>query len=187
MSYRQLTILFFAAGASLSAHAGQADPPVRSAFLSDSSRASYLARIQERLAINRRDRGPFGLTQHPARRDIVADEPDNYDFSTLIAAISISHIDGNEREFHVHARVFTEGQEFPIVHGSTRVMVRAERVWAHSVLFKNVETGETARSRPTNRKQIDWQQPPVPTPPLPDRPGSSHPLQPSDLSLAIQS
>lgn len=107
--------------------------------------------LQQRLAISKRERGPFGLYQVPGKTPVITSPIERAvrktPFDEFINLIQISVINAREKEFLVGARMFRLGQVFPIELGSERLSVRVEGVTPSQVTFKNLKTGEIALRR----------------------------------------
>lgn len=121
-----------------------------SRFLADGADDRIL-KMRQRLAINKRERGPFGLYQVPGKTPIFSGpmpkKSRKTPFNEFINQIEISVINAKEKEFLVGARMFRLGQVFPIVRGGERLSVRIESVKPSQVTFKNLQTGEIAQRR----------------------------------------
>ena len=123
---------------------------VASRFLADGLEDRVLL-LKQRLAINKQDRGPFGLHQIPGKSPILSGPISKISrktpFNEFINSIRISVINPKEKEFLVGARIFRLGQVFPIVRAGERLSVRVESVSRSQVAFKNLDTGEVALRR----------------------------------------
>ena len=108
----------------------------------------HILSLKRRLAINKQEQGPFGLYQIPGKTPIIATTHrkvvQKTPFGDYINRIQISVINGQEKEFLVGARMFRIGQVFPIVSGGERISVRVESVDPSQVIFKNLQSGESA-------------------------------------------
>lgn len=107
--------------------------------------------LKQQLAINKRERGPFGLYQNPSKTPVYSgpmkEKLRKTPFHEFINEIQISVINAKEKEFLVGARIFRLGQVFPIVRGKESLSVRVESVSRSRVSFKNLKTGEVAVRR----------------------------------------
>ena len=123
---------------------------VASRFLADGLDDRVLL-LKQRLAINKQDRGPFGLYQvsgkSPTLSGPISKISRKTPFNEFINSIRISVINPKEKEFLVGARIFRLGQVFPIVRAGERLSVRVESVSGSQVAFKNLDTGEVALRR----------------------------------------
>ncbi|MFP6865467.1 MAG: hypothetical protein VCA35_05955 [Roseibacillus sp.] len=123
---------------------------VASRFLADGLDDRVLL-LKQRLAINKQDRGPFGLYQILGKSPILSGPISKLSrktpFNEFINSIRISVINPKEKEFLVGARIFRLGQVFPIVRAGERLSVRVESVSRSQVAFKNLDTGEVALRR----------------------------------------
>jgi hypothetical protein len=110
-----------------------------------------IEKLKQRLAINKRERGPFGLNQIPSKTPVdsgpLKDTLRKAPFHEFINEIQISVINAKEKEFLVGARMFRLGQVFPIARGKERLSVEIQSVSQSRVAFKNLQTGEIAVRR----------------------------------------
>lgn len=128
----------------------QSDESIPTRFLADNL-DDHIATMRARLAINKQERGPFGLYQIPGKAPIITGnftkKARKTPFTEFINQIEISVINAQEKEFLVGARIFRLGQVFPIVRGGDKLSVQVVSVTPSKVLFKNLQSGETAARR----------------------------------------
>lgn len=126
------------------------DSPSR--FLAEGSGVDQrVEKLKQRLAINKRKRGPFGLYQILSKTPVYSgpmkDKFKKTPFHEFINEIQISVINAKEKEFLVGARMFRLGQVFPLARGKERLSVEIQSVSRSRVVFKNLQTGEVAVRR----------------------------------------
>lgn len=109
----------------------------------------HLVTLKRRLAINKQERGPFGLFQVPGKTPIVENRINKMikktPFTDYIDQVELSVVNVRDQEFLVGARIFRLGQVFPIVRGTERISVRVEKIASNEVAFRNMKTGEIAK------------------------------------------
>ncbi|NNC88138.1 MAG: hypothetical protein HKN82_06720 [Akkermansiaceae bacterium] len=116
---------------------------------------SYVAQLRARMAINGRDRGPFGLFQDlsnskqgllPVTTRKIERKPQT-PFADVVKSIPIAAVFPLEQEFLVGSRTFRTGQVFPLVASGENISVQVVAVRSSSVRFKNIRSGEVLDKR----------------------------------------
>lgn len=118
------------------------------------SLSDHVADLRDKLAINGRKRGPFGLHQDLSKasdslltiskKTVVRKETP---FELVVNAINIAAVFPREQEFLVGSRSFRKGQTFPLVAGQDKISVRVEGVHSNRVSFRNLRSGEVIDKR----------------------------------------
>lgn len=95
---------------------------------------------------------PFGLNQDPnvkpVVKNIVANKPRRQaalpptPLSEIVKQIRVTTIMPSEKKFLVGVRIFSEGDEFPLVYRGKTLQVRIMEVSAQQIIFKNIASGE---------------------------------------------
>ena len=110
--------------------------------------------MRSRLAINMKERGPFGLNQDPGKQGSVFKLPPRRlakqvktPFVDVVKAVPVAAVFPSEQEFLVGSRTIRTGDKFPLVVRDQTITVRVESVRAHGVVFKDLKSGEIATKR----------------------------------------
>ena len=111
--------------------------------------------MRSRLAINMKDRGPFGLNQDPGKVGSTIDlgpvrrraKKVVTPFIDVVRAVPVAAVFPAEQEFLVGYRSIRTGDTFPLVVRDEKISVRVESVHSRGVVFKNLKSGESATKR----------------------------------------
>ena len=110
--------------------------------------------LRARIAINTKERGPFGLNQDPGKQGSVFKLPPRRQakriktpFVDVVKAVPVAAVFPSEQEFLVGSRTIRAGDEFPLVVRDEKITVRVESVRSRGVVFKNLKTGALATKR----------------------------------------
>jgi len=85
---------------------------------------------------------PFGLSQNPGVRDVIAAPKRSVAFEEAIGKIDIVGISPSRGTFLVGANEFTKGNIIPITYGKEVFNAQVVSVRSKGILFRNVKTGE---------------------------------------------
>ena len=115
----------------------------------------YLSGVRAKLAINTKDRGPFGLYQKPGKepkKPLLTprkrkDKPVEIPFAAVIDALPVAAVMAGDRKFMVGARAISVGQTIPLVAGGRTTQARVESVTKARITFRNLATNEVAVKR----------------------------------------
>ena len=110
--------------------------------------------LRARIAINAKERGPFGLNQDPGKQGSVFKLPPRRlakqvktPFVDVVKAVPVAAVFPSEQEFLVGSRTIRTGDKFPLVVRDQKITVRVESVRAQGVVFKDLKSGEIATKR----------------------------------------
>lgn len=106
-------------------------------------------------SMRNRPTDPFGLFQDPNAKQVIRQQIANLPskrqtalppvpLADIVKLIPVSTIMPGERKFLVGVRSFSEGDEFPMIFQSKRMLMKILKVDARRILFLNVETGDKA-------------------------------------------
>lgn len=116
---------------------------------------SYIADVRSRLAINSKDRGPFGLFQEPGKEPkqpllTQFDRPKKtaqIPFQTIVDALPVAAVVASEKMFMIGPRSVSVGQILPLVAGGRTVRARVESVRSSEIVFRNMADNDVAVKR----------------------------------------
>ena len=124
-----------------------------SRFIGPADIESYLKSVSSTFLMRNRERDPFGMTQNPeaapiakvsifGRSPVVAKRATP--LSEIIPMIAITTIMPGQKMFLVGSRPFKQGDLIPIRHQGKPLRVQITEVNSQQVVFRNLDTGETA-------------------------------------------
>jgi|GEM_PF-668210 len=116
---------------------------------------AHLVGLRSRLAINGKERGPFGLFQEPGKEPkqpilTPSKRPEKQaeiPFAAVINALRISTVIPDEKKFMVGARLLRVGQSLPLKVGGKTIRVEVVSVRIDEIVFRNLATNEEAVKR----------------------------------------
>lgn len=115
----------------------------------------YLTGIRAKLAINSKDRGPFGLFQKPGKEPAQPlltpfERPKKraeIPFATIVNALPVAAVIQAEGMFMIGSRSVKVGEVLPLVAGGRTVRAQVESVRAAEITFRNLANGDVAVKR----------------------------------------
>ena len=115
----------------------------------------YIEGIRAKLAINSKDRGPFGLFQEPGKEPKKPlfekfkrpEKPTEIPFQTIVDALPVAAVIAAEKTFMVGARTVRVGKGLPLVAGGRTFRTRVESVKSAQIVFRNLANNELAVKR----------------------------------------
>ncbi|WP_193211058.1 hypothetical protein [Luteolibacter marinus] len=117
---------------------------------------TYIQMLASRLAVRSRQTDPFGRYQDPEFKapepKILAAAPTQRfqpepptPFINIVGALPVNMVTAEKQQFLIGDRVFSTNQTFKIsLPNGKQVTVQVVSISATQILFRNVETGETA-------------------------------------------
>jgi len=112
---------------------------------------AFVSEAAAKLAITTREFDPFGMPQDPDYRPAAPppsasaeSAPQSVPFADIIRRIPINTVMTGDKKFLVGSRSFSAGDRFPVNFEGQSIWIEVVEVSARQVMFKNVQTGETA-------------------------------------------
>lgn len=116
---------------------------------------AYTASRSAVFSMNGRSTDPFGLSQDPSAKPVPRKTPTSdptrrqpaippTPLRDIVKLIRVTTIMPGEKKFLVGVRSFSESDEFSLNFRGKRMRMKVVKVTSGSILFRNLETGETA-------------------------------------------
>lgn len=117
--------------------------------------SSYIASRAAAFSMKGRTTDPFGLNQDPSVKPVIKKIASKLPaqrqaalpptpLSDIVKLIRVTTIIPGEKRFLVGVREFAESEEFPLLFRGKKMRMKILEVSARSILFKNLDNGETA-------------------------------------------
>lgn len=115
---------------------------------------AYLAEVSAAFSIRTRTTDPFGQLQDPDAKPIIkptvakatrrAPVPQAFPFQDIINMIRVNTVMPKDKRFLIGTRSFRQGERMALNFRMKNLQVEILAVSARRILFRNVESGETA-------------------------------------------
>lgn len=128
-----------------------------SRFVGPAELDAYVQSLTSVLSIGNRTTDPFGQPQDPAAKPIIKNpvvkstqrtpQLQATPFSEIVRLLVVNTIMPGERRFLVGTRSISQGDHIPFTYRGRQIRVEVMEVNSRQILFRNVDTNETASIR----------------------------------------